>query len=153
MCTQRLGNLVFVTCMFIACGYFAYIAEGFVTSGLLATSGLPSKFFPQLTLMLTGACAVMVGVIYVRIHEAGGDANEMVFSDRGEAWRGLSMLVVAIICYSTWNWFGFLPMAVILGPLSLIAMSERRIAIYAIVWALTAAVWVIFTYGLKIQLL
>ena len=90
--------------------------------------------------------------MYVRFHEAGGDANEMVFSDRGEAWRGLSMLAVAIICYFTWNWFGFLPMAVILGPLSLIAMSERRIAIYAIVWALTAAVWVIFTYGLKIQL-
>jgi len=48
MLSQRTANLVFVAALLAACGYFAWVAEGFVTSGLLASSGLPSKFFPQL---------------------------------------------------------------------------------------------------------
>ena len=63
------------------------------------------------------------------------------------------MLAVAVACYAIWRNFGFLPMAVLLGPLSLLAMGVFKPAIYAVVLALTAAITLIFTYGLGVQLI
>ena len=152
MLSQRTANLFFVTIVLVACGYFAWLAEEFVTSGLLASSGLPSKFFPQLMLGLTAFCAVMVGYLYWVHGSAGGDAGETVFANGQEARQGILMLVVAVACYLIWRAFGFLPMAVVLGPLSLLAMGVRRPILYAVVLALTVLITLIFTYGLGIQL-
>lgn len=152
MLGQRLANLVFAVAILGACVYFAWVAEGFVTSGLLASSGLPSKFFPQLTLAMTGVCAVLVGFSYLVRGEAGGDDGETVFSSGQEARQGILMLLVAVVCYVVWRNLGFLPMAVVMGPLSLLAMGVFRPAFYAIVLAITAFVTLIFTYGLGIQL-
>lgn len=153
MLSQRTANLVFLAIILAVSAYFAWVAEGFVTSGLLASSGLPSKFFPQLMLGMIGVCAIITGIQYAVRSEAGGDAGETVFANSREARQGLAMLVVALLCYVIWRSFGFLPMALLLGPLSLLAMGVRRPVIYAVVLALTGLIWLIFTYGLGIQLL
>ncbi len=152
MLSQRLANLVFAALILVACGYFAWVAQGFETSGLLASSGLPSKFFPQLMLGGMALCALVVGFVYATYGAAGGDEGMNVFGDAGETRRGLLMLAVCIASYTIWRNFGFIPMAVLLGPLSLLAMGVRSPMIYAVVWALTALVYIVFTYGLGIQL-
>ncbi len=152
MLSQRTANLIFVAALLLACGYFAWKAEGFVTSGLLASSGLPSKFFPQLMLGLMALCAVIVGVTYLTRGAAGEDAGETVFDGPIEARQGLLMLAVTVVCYVIWRNFGFIPMAVVLGPLSLLAMGVRAPLIYVTVLMLTALIWAVFTYGLGIQL-
>lgn len=152
MLSQRFANLVFLAAILAACGYFAWMAEGFVTSGLLASQGLPSKFFPQLTLGITAICAVIVGALYFTRGEVG-DKGEAVFEDATEARQGLLMLAVAVACYVIWRNFGFVPMAVLLGPLSLLAMGVRKPMIYVVVLALTAFITAVFTYGLGIRLI
>ncbi len=152
MISQRAANLVFVVIIVGACGYFAWMAEGFTTTGLLASAGLPSKFFPQLTLGVTSLCAVIVGYSYFVHGAAGGDDDERVFANASEARQGLLMLGVAVACYAIWRNFGFLPMALLLGPLSLLAMGVYRPILYVVVLALTGAVTLIFTYGLGIGL-
>jgi len=153
MLRQRSANLVFVVLIVAACGYFAWVAEGFVTSGLLAGSGLPSKFFPQLMLGLTAICALILGYGYLVRGEAGGDAEQTVFESAGEARKGILMLAVTVACYAIWRTFGFLPMAIVMGPLSLLAMGVFNPVIYGVVWALTALITAVFIYGLGIQLI
>lgn len=152
MLSQRTANLVFVAAVIIACIYFAWVAEGFVTSGLLASSGLPSKFFPQLLLGLTAVCALLVGYQYFWRGAAGGDDGDSVFDSPTEARQGLLMLIVSVICYIVWRSIGFVPMAVLMGPLSLLAMGIRKPKFYVAVLGLTAVVWSVFTFGLGIQL-
>lgn len=152
MLSQRTANLVFVVFIVGGAAYFAWVAEGFVTSGLLASQGLPSKFFPQLTLALTGLCAVIVGVQCLSGRDESEEGNGTVFEDGAEARRGLLMLCVAVACYAIWRSYGFVPMAILLGPMSLLAMGVWSPVIYLIVWALTAAITAIFIYGLGIQL-
>lgn len=152
MFSQRIANLIFVTITLGACGYFAWIAEGFITSGLLASQGLPSKFFPQLTLAGAGICAVIIGFLYITKGSAGDDADKTVFANAGEGRQGILMLIVTVACYFIWRNFGFVPMAVVLGPLSLLAMGVRQPVIYGVVWGLTAMITAIFIYGLGIQL-
>ena len=153
MLSQRTANLVFLVAVLAACAFFAWVAEGFVTSGLLASSGLPSKFFPQLTLGITALCAVIVGYLYLFRGEAGGDSGQTVFESWAEGRQGILMMAVAVVCYVIWRNFGFVPMAVLLGPLSLLAMGVRRPGLYAVVWALTAFITAVFTYGLGVQLI
>lgn len=152
MLRQKTANLAFVAAIIAACAYFAWVAEGFVTSGLLASSGLPSKFFPQLMLGGMALCAVVVGYLYWVKGSAGDDKDETVFNDAGEALRGPLMLAVAVACYFIWKTYGFIPMAVVLGPLSLIAMGVRQPLIYGVVLALTVFIAAVFIYGLGIQL-
>jgi len=151
MLSQRLANIIFAAALLVACAYFAWTAEGFETSGLLASSGLPSKFFPQLMLGCMAICAVLVGFSYAF---GGGEPDEVdtVFADGGAAVRGLLMLGVCILCYVVWRSYGFIPMAVLLGPLSLLAMGIFKPAIYVVVLVLAAFIYAVFTYGLGIQL-
>ncbi|MEL6958779.1 MAG: tripartite tricarboxylate transporter TctB family protein [Pseudomonadota bacterium] len=153
MLSQRVANLVLVVITVCACGYFAWLAQGFTTSGLLASAGLPSKFFPQLTLGLIALCAVLVGYAYLTRGAEGGDEAQTVFANGHEARQGVLMLAVTVACYAIWRNFGFLPMALLLGPLSLLAMGVFKPLIYVVVLALTAAVTLVFTYGLGIQLI
>ncbi|MEL7163942.1 MAG: tripartite tricarboxylate transporter TctB family protein [Pseudomonadota bacterium] len=153
MLSQRVANMVFVVIVLCACGYFAWVAQGFTTSGLLASAGLPSKFFPQLMLGLAALCALIVGYSYLKHGSAGGDEGEAVFADGREARQGLLMLFVAVGCYAIWRYVGFLPMACVLGPLSLLAMGVRTPLVYAVVLALTAVVTAIFMFGLGVQLI
>ncbi|MEP1354198.1 MAG: tripartite tricarboxylate transporter TctB family protein [Tateyamaria sp.] len=152
MISQRTANLVFVAFILVACAYFGWVAQGFETSGLLASSGLPSKFFPQLMLGLMAFCAVIVGYQYLTRGSAGGEDEGNLFAGRTEARQGILMLGVTILCYAIWRTYGFFPMAVLLGPLSLLAMGVRNPVIYVVVLALTAIVTAVFTYGLGIQL-
>ncbi|MEO9825356.1 MAG: tripartite tricarboxylate transporter TctB family protein [Paracoccaceae bacterium] len=152
MLSQRLANTVFAALVIIACIYFAWVAQGFETGGLLASSGLPSKFFPQLMLGLAGLAAAVVFCLYAAKSGASGDKGEMVFANAGEALRGILMLVVCVVCYFIWRNYGFVAMAVLLGPLSLIAMGIRKPVIYAVVLGLTGFVYVVFTYGLGVRL-
>ena len=84
---------------------------------------------------------------------AGGDDGETVFANGREARQGFFMLGVAVACYSIWLNFGFLPMAIALGPLSLVALGVFRPVICLVVMALTALVTLVFTYGLGVQLI
>jgi hypothetical protein len=151
MLTQRFANIIFTILIVIACIWFAKIAEGFEASGLLASSGLPSKFFPQLLLAFTAICAVVIFCLYVFKGQTGDDAGETVFEGFAEARRSLLMMVVAIACYFIWKNFGFIPMAVVLGPLSLIAMGVKSIKQYIVVLLLTGLTYLIFTQLLNIQ--
>ena len=152
MLTQRLANVVFAIILIIACAYFAAVAQGFEAAGLLATSGLPSRFFPQLILAFTALCAVVVAYGYAVRGSAGEDEGRTVFGNAGEARRGLLMLAVAVVCYLVWSRFGFVPMAVLMGPLSLLAMGVRSIRIYITVLVLTGLVHGVFTRILGVQL-
>ncbi len=152
MLSQRKANIVFSALVIAACGWFAWVAEGFETSGLLASSGLPSKFFPQLMLCGSALCALTVGVLYWTKGAAGGDEGQQVFAKAADARRGLLMLLVSIACYVVWRTFGFIPMAGILGPASLLAMGVRQPVIYVVVLALTAFIYLVFTQALGIQL-
>jgi len=119
---------------------------------LLASSGLPSKFFPQLTLGFTAVCALITIGLYAFRGSAGGDEGQTVFESAGDARRGILMLLVAIACYFIWTKFGFIPMAVAIGPLSLLAMGVRSIAITVTVIALSGFVYLVFTQLLGVQL-
>ena len=152
MLTQRLANIVFAVVLIGACVWFAIIAQGFQATGLLASSGLPSKFFPHLTLAIIAFCALVVALLYALRGHAGDDADQTVFSSGTEARRGLSMLVVAVLCYLIWLKFGFIPMAVLIGPLSLLAMGVRSLWITLTVLVLTALIYAVFTYFLGVQL-
>lgn len=153
MLTQRIANIIFTLLLVIACGWFAIIAQGFEASGLLASSGLPSKFFPQLLLGFTALCALIIAALYLFKGETGGDAGETVFADFAEARRGLLMMAVAVVCYVVWKRFGFVPMATIMGPLGLLAMGVKSIWQYAIVLILTGVTYLVFTQLLNIQLI
>lgn len=47
---------------------------------------------------------------------ADGDDRQTVFADTGDARRGLLMQVVVVVCYVVWSNVGFVPMAVLIGP-------------------------------------
>ncbi|MEM7303031.1 MAG: tripartite tricarboxylate transporter TctB family protein [Pseudomonadota bacterium] len=152
MLTQSLANIVFAVLIIGASIYFAVLAQDFEASGLLASSGLPSKFFPQLMLGFTAVCAVLVIYAYVVRGSAGGDDGEHVFETSGDARRGLLMLAVAVGCYFIWTNFGFIVMALLLGPTSLFAMGVRSPLIYGVVLLLTGCVYLVFTQLLNVQL-
>ena len=149
MLTQRLANIVFAIVLIVACAYFAVVAQGFEAAGLLATSGLPSRFFPQLILAFTALCAAVVALVSVR--GSRDDAGATVFGDAGKL-AGSAMLAVAVVCYAIWSRFGFVPMAVLMGPLSLLAMGVRSVRIYVAVLVLTGLVYGVFTRLLGVQL-
>jgi len=152
MLTQRLANIIFAIIIIAACIWFAVIAQGFKAAGLLASSGLPSKFFPQLLLGFTALCAAVVALLYFKKGEAGGDAGETVFANFAEARRGLLVLAVAVASYFIWQNFGFIPMALFMGPASLLMMGVRSITHYIIVLLLTGFIYLVFTYLLKVSL-
>lgn len=152
--TQRFANLLFVFILLLASGYFAWIAEGFQTTGLLASAGLPSKFFPQLTLCILVICALSVGYQYIKTGSVAGDnANDTVFVKKQEARQGILMLVVSVVCYVIWRNLGFIPMMIAIGPFSLLAMGIFRPASYGIVLALSVLVSIIFVYALGVRLI
>lgn len=152
MLTQRLANIIFTTILLIACGWFAWVAQGFEAAGLLASSGLPSKFFPQLLLAFIALCALIIAYLYIAKGQTGGDAGDTVFADFSEARRGLLMMTVAVVCYFIWKHLGFIPMAFSMGPLSLIAMGVKSPWQYVIVLLLTGFTYLVFTQLLNIQL-
>ncbi len=152
MLSQRIANTAFAVLVVLVSSYFAWVAEGFEAAGLLASSGLPSKFFPQLMLGAMVVCALITCYLYGVKGVAGGDRGMTVFGSAGDARRGILMLIVSIVCYFTWRSFGFIPMAILLGPLSLLAMGIKRPSIYATVWVLTGCIYLVFTYLLGIQL-
>ena len=150
MLTQRLANIVFTILVIIACAYFAVVAQGFEAAGLLASSGLPSRFFPQLLLGFTALCAAVVLYVYVTRGEAG-DEGQTVFASFSEARRGLLALVAAVVSYIVWINFGYIPMALISGPLLCLAIGVRNPVIYGVVLALAAGVYLVFTQLLGTQ--
>ena len=151
MLTQRLANIVFAIIVVIACVYFAALAQDFEAAGLLASAGLPSKFFPQLMLGFTALCAIVVGALYALRGSAGGDEGQTVFADAGDARRSLLMLAVAVVCYLLWSKVGFFAMAGLMGPMSLLAMGVRSIWIYVTVLVVTAFVYAVFSQFLGVQ--
>ncbi|MCY4137930.1 MAG: tripartite tricarboxylate transporter TctB family protein [Rhodobacteraceae bacterium] len=150
MLTQRLANIVFTILVIIACAYFAVVAQGFEAAGLLASSGLPSRFFPQLLLGFTALCAAVVLHVYITKGEAG-DEGQTVFASSAEARRGLLALVAAVVSYVVWYNFGYIAMALISGPLLCMAMGVRNSFIYGVVLALAAGVYLVFTQFLGTQ--
>ena len=151
MFTQRIANIVFNILFILIAIYLAIVAEGFTTSGLLASTGLPSKFFPQLILACIILCSVIVIATYVFKGSAGSDAGMTVFETPGEARRGVLTLIVAILCYFVWMYWGFIPMAVIIGPLCGLAMGVRSIWIYVSLLIMSAIVYFVFSYFLGVQ--
>ena len=152
MPTQRLANIAFAVITIIACAYFAAVAEGFEAAGLLASSGLPSKFFPQLMLGFVALCAAAAAASYARRTEAERDGDQPVYADAGSARRGLLMLAVSLLCFFVWVKFNYVAMAALLGPLSLLAMGVRARWMYAAVPALTALVYAFFALLLGVPL-
>ena len=150
MLTQRMANIVFTILVIIACAYFAVVAQGFEAAGLLASSGLPSRFFPQLLLGFTALCAAVVLHVYITKGEAG-DEGQTVFASSAEARRGLLALVAAVVSYVVWYNFGYIAMALISGPLLCMAMGVRNPFIYGVVLALAAGVYLVFTQFLGTQ--
>ena len=145
MLSQRLANIVFSVLVLVTSAYLAWVAEGFEAAGLLASSGLPAKFFPQLMLACIAICAVLVMATYIRKGQAHEGEDPLVYDDPMEAFRGLAVLAVMGIGYFIWRTWGYVPMAVFLGPASCLAMGVRNPVIYAAVWALAAFIYLIFT--------
>ena len=152
MLTQRTANIAFAILVLIACAWFAWLAEGFEAVGLLASSGLPSRFFPQVVLGFTAFCALGVLAAYAFRGHADDDEGKRVFAHPSEALRGLLTMVVAILCFVIWMRWGFVSMAVVMGPACALAMGVRTPATYAILPGLTAIIYLLFTQVLGIQL-
>lgn len=151
MLSQRLANIVFTILMLAAAAYFAWVAQGFEAAGLLASSGLPSKFFPQLLLAAMAICAGIVLITYLVNGAAGGDEGETVYGTPVDARRGVLTLAAVIAAYLVWRIWGFVPMAAFLGPATLLTMGVRNPVIYAVVLALAGGVYLIFTQLLGTQ--
>ena len=142
MLTQRLANIVFSILVLIASAYLAWVAQGFQAAGLLASSGLPASFFPQLMLACIAICAIIVMATYISKGKAHETEKEFVYEAPIDAVRGLSVLVVLGVGYLIWRTWGYVPMAVFLGCA---AMGVRNPVIYGVVLALAAAIYLIFT--------
>ncbi len=151
MLSQRVANIAFMIILLIAAAYFYVQAEGFEAAGLLASSGLPSKFFPQLLLGLIGLCAVIVLATYVIKASAGGDEGQMVYAAPIDARRGLLTLVAVLVAYAIWRNWGYVPMVLFLGPATLVTMGVRNPVIYAVVLALGGFIYLVFTQLLGTQ--
>ena len=151
MLSQRLANIVFVIVVLAASAYFAWVAQGFEAAGLLASSGLPSKFFPQFLLAGIAICAVIVLITYLTKGSAGGDEGKTVYGAPIEAARGLLTLIAAIAAYMIWRFWGFVPMAIFLGAATCLTMGVRNPMIYIAVLALAGLVYLVFTQLLGTQ--
>lgn len=151
MLSQRTANIIFLIVVLGAAAYFAWLAEGFEAAGLLASSGLPSKFFPQLLLGLIAICAVVVLHSYIFKGSAGGDEGKLVYGAPIDAVHGLLTLAAVIVSYVIWRNFGFELMAILLGPATLAAMGVRNPIIYGVVLGLAAVVYLVFTQLLGTQ--
>lgn len=151
MLTQRAANIGFNLLMLALAAWFALVAEGFETSGLLAGTGLPSKFFPQLILGCMALCSLVVLALYLARGETGGDFGDFVFADFGEARRGILTLIVALACCAIWMRWGFVPMAIVLGPACALAMGASSVRMHLCLLAITGAVYVLFALFLGVQ--
>lgn len=152
MLSQRVSNILFALLIIVASIWFAIEAQGFKAAGLLASSGLPSKFFPQLTLGFIIVCAIIVAALYGLNKHTDSNAVKTVYKNAAEARQGIAVLAVAIASYTIWSKFGFVTMAILMGPLCLIAMGIRSIKIYITVILLTGFVYAVFTQLLNIRL-
>ena len=152
MLTQRVANIAFNVLVIVVAGMFALEAESFQTSGLLASTGLPSKFFPQLMVGFIALCSVLVIGAYVFKGYAGTDEGATVFADRGEARRGLLVLVVAVACYLVWSLWSFIPMLILIGPACALAMGVRSPWMYVSLLVMSGVVYLVFTQFLNVQL-
>jgi hypothetical protein len=150
MLSRRLANIVFTILIIAACAYFAWVAEGFKAVGLLASSGLPSKFFPQVMLAFTAVCAVIVLYDYTKGRETA-DEVETVFESVVEARRGLLTLVATVASYVIWQNFGYVAMIVLSGAMLALAMGVRNPVIYAVNLALAGGIYLVFTQLLGTQ--
>ena len=92
MLRQKTANLVFTVLLLASCAYFAGVAQGCVTSGLLGSQGLPSKFFPHVTLGGIAVCGLIVGYLYLTNSPSVADDEETVFANPTEARQGILML-------------------------------------------------------------
>ena len=151
MLSQRMANIVFLILVLIAAAYFAWLAEGFEAAGLLASSGLPSKFFPQLLLGLIAGCAVIVLLTYITKGSAGGDEGQTVYGAPIEALRGLMTLVAVLIAYVIWRNVGYVAMTAFIGPATLATMGVRNPIFYVVVLALAAGIYLVFSQLLGTQ--
>ena len=152
MIPQRAANIAFNILVIVAAVFFALEAETFQTSGLLASTGLPSKFFPQLMLAFIGLCSVIVIGAYVFRGFAGTDKGASVFEDGGAARRGLLVLAVAVACYLVWSLWSFIPMLILIGPACALAMGVRSPWMYVSLLVMSGIVYLVFTQVLRVQL-
>ncbi|MGY9032511.1 MAG: tripartite tricarboxylate transporter TctB family protein [Rhodobacterales bacterium] len=151
MLSQRIANIAYAILLAVACGYFAWVAEGFTATGLLASSGLPSKFFPQLLLGLTIACTCVVLYNYMRHGSDSGDADETVYASPRSAMSGLLVLAIAVAGFVLWPLIGFLPTALLMAPLCGLAMGVRSIPIYITLLVMPVVIYLVFTYLLNVK--
>lgn len=155
MLSQRIANIAFNIFIIVAAVWFAIEAQGFTTSGLLASTGLPSKFFPQFILAFIALCSLIIIFLYGLRGYAGegdkSDAGQNVYEDFGELRRGLLTLAVVVICFLVWREWGFIPMAVIIGPAMALAMGVRSIWTYVLLLLMTGIVWFVFSQFLNVQ--
>lgn len=151
MPSQRLANIIFAVVILAVCAYLAFIAEGFKAVGLLASSGLPSKFFPQLMLAFTAICAVGVIATYVIKGRASEGEPETVYDESGDARRGLLTLVAIVAGYFIWQSWGYIAMALFLGAATLLSMGVRNPVIYVVVYLIFGAVYLVFSQLLGTQ--
>lgn len=152
MPTQRAANVVFALAVIVACLCFIGVAQSFELTGFSREVGLDAKFFPQLVLGFTGLCALVVAFLYAVRGSAGGDEGRRVFANAGDARRGVLTFLAAVASLIVWQRFGFPAMAVLMGPLCLLAMGVRSVKTYIVVLVLAAMVYVVFTRLLGVQL-
>lgn len=150
MLTQRIANIVFAVILIAACVYFGWLAERFAADGLLASSGLPSKFFPQLLLLLTAGCTLIVLLKYLRFGADSGDDNENVFETPRDALSGIVVLGIAVVGFIAWPVAGFLLTALVMSPLCALAMGARDPVILIAVTVIPIAIYLIFTFLLGV---
>ena len=150
MLSQRWANIGFAILVIAACAYFAIVAEGFQATGLLASAGLPSKFFPQVLLGFTAFCAAIVLYTYVR-RGSSGDLGQSVFETLAEARRGLLALAAVIASYVLWTYAGYIAMAAVSGVLMCLAMGVRNPVIYGANLVLAGAIYLVFNQLLGTQ--
>ena len=150
MISQRSANLVFSVFLLISAGWMAWIAWGFETPAL-GDATLPTKFFPLVLLGFIAVCTVIYAREYIVYGQSGGDKDNTLYQDKGQARTGLLTIASVIISYVIWQYFGFVAAGLFAMPSVAFSMGTRKPSHYAIIFIGAIFTYLVFTYGLGTQ--
>ena len=150
MISQRIANLVFAVMLLVSSGWMAVIAWGFETPAL-GDATLPTKFFPLVLLAFIAFCTLTYAREYLVYGQSGGDGEDVLYQNSGQAKTGLSTLAAVVISYGLWQQFGFIVAGLFATPAIAFAMGTRKLSHYAVIAIGAGVTYLVFTYGLGTQ--
>lgn len=152
MFSQRTTNIAFGLAVIIGAVYFIREALAFEELRLPGAAGLNSNVFPITVLVFIIVCSIIVVVQYLTKAGAGLHAEYKVYATKREVFNAVAILITVVVAYRAWPHTGFLPIAIVVGPVCALFVGERRPGVYVSVVVTGAAIYFCFTRLLGVQL-